>query len=251
MKPCPWRRGEGEQVKRVASLVLFCVVATAGVYAAGEAEATYYPTSQVRQNDFQEITDEEIRAAFEAEPQIAFPLRVAWYNMGTDSLVREIEITRHEVESTYYIPKTLMEGYNADAYPGYSYPQQRTTLSLPAIRLAAARARCDVVILVGSSYEVRYQPNLLSVFNLLLVPLIFNPAFGITASYSAEMYVIDVRNEYLYGQISYDSEPERHTFLTLRKREKLVEELRERLMGDAVAYLSGELDTLFDRYRSE
>jgi hypothetical protein len=238
-------------MKKHLLLALAQIIVTVSAFGAASAEQAYYPTSQVRENDWQDITDEDIRNAFEAEPQIRLPLRVAWYNLGTDAILDQIVISDFEVESSYRIPKTIIEGFGAGTgYGTYSYFEP-TTLNLRALRLAAARAKCDVLVLVGSSFRGDTSPNWLAVFNILIFPLLFNPAYNMSADYAVEMYVIDVRNEYLYGQIVYDPDPIVAQHLRLGRIRTVLEEARLQLVAEAASHLSSELDALIERYVSE
>ena len=156
-----------------------------------------------------------------------------------------------DVESSYPIPKTIIEGFGVGSgYGGYRYSEP-TTVNLRALRLAAARAKCDVLVLVGSSFRGDTRPNLLAVFNILILPLLFNPSVNISADYSVEMYVIDVRNEFLYGQITHDPEPTVVQYLTIARAATVLEETRLQLVAEAGDHLSAELDALFARYAAE
>ena len=238
-------------MRRRLLLALAQIIVTVNAFGAASAEQAYYPTSQVRENDWQEITDEEIRNAFEADPQIRLPLRIAWYNLGTDTVLDEISVSQYEVESSYSIPKTIIEGFGVGTgYSRYGYSEP-TTVNLRALRLAAARAKCDVLVLVGSSFRGDTRPNLLAVFNILLLPMLFNPSVNISADYAVEMYVIDVRNEFLYGQIAYDPDPIVERYLTIARASAAIEEARIQLMEEAGDQLSSDLNALFERYVTE
>ena len=234
---------------RSCKIVFFAAAAVLIASCTSIATESYYPSAQLRQNDSLQITDEDIRNAFNANPQLVFPLRIAWYDLGTDEIVARIDITEHEVASSYVIPKTLIEGFGAGSDP-WRFRSPRT-LNLDAVRLAAARSQSDILIVVGSRMEITRRMNGLAVFNVLIVPVVFNPAFGFELEYSTELYVFDVRNAYLYGDLRYRSEPLQRGFLTLGAREQLIDELSEEAQAEAGRVLSEELNTLFARYRNE
>lgn len=237
-------------MKKLPTTIILLVLCALSAHAAGSQEA-YYPTSQVLENEQLQITDEDIAKAFDADPQLVLPLRVAWYNMGTDSIVDQIQISSVPVSQRYEIPKTLIEGFLASGPSSYVRRTGPVTLNLDALRLAAARAKCDLLVVVGLTSIVQKSPNLLAIFNVLLLPALFNPAFDIRVECTAEMYVIDVRNEYLYGQVDYRPDPVVRRFLTIFQRDKQAGELRAEMLSGAAPHLSEQLDELFARYAAQ
>jgi hypothetical protein len=113
-------------MQRLFAMVGLFVLAC-NLYGAASCE-TYYPTSQILENDRREITDEEIRQAFESDPQLTVPLRIAWYNISSDEVSKKISIENAKAATNYYLPRTLIDGF-AEPRTGAT-----TTLNLRAPR---------------------------------------------------------------------------------------------------------------------
>lgn len=163
----------------------------------------YRPTSTYTENDLRDISDEDIRKAFEAEAQIITPVKIAWYNLNQDDMVERIQTVNSDILLNYKLPKTLVEGFSNQARYTYTPP---VTINLKALRLLAARAKCDLLVLVGSRFSVSSSYNGLSFFNILLVPAFFLPFLDYTFSIASEMYVFDVRNGFMY--LHYECSPQ-------------------------------------------
>jgi hypothetical protein len=159
----------------------------------------------VHPDDRREIDDDDIRAAFAARPQMRVPSRIAWFNVAPehDRAIEQMLSSIPAVAGTYQIPRLLVDGRQRFE-PAHHGPQPAPTPapSLERLRLVAARARCDVLVVFDYGYRVERSPNAWAAFNVLLVPALFVPFLDTEAESYLDAYVIDVRNGYLYGHAS-------------------------------------------------
>ncbi len=156
--------------------------------------------------------DEEIRMALAAKPQLRLPFKLAvyfvpaetafgryprsdeqraltWAGEDKDRLLQMgAELKRKKIISDCIVlDEGIVEGQGNKA-----------------IRLAAARAGADAVLVVRGAGDSDRDSNALSVTYLLLLPAFFVPGTTLDALFVANAALWDVRNQYLY--LSYESE---------------------------------------------
>jgi len=148
-----------------------------------------------------EVDDADVAKAFEASPQLGEKSRVAYYTFDdahADDITKAIA-SAPNVASVYQIPTLLVSGkrrYQENA--PYAPPQE---LSIKKLRLLAARAHADVLVVFDHGYRGGGVNGWVAL-NVLLVPMLFTPWLSnVTESY-AQAHVIDVRNGYVYGEVS-------------------------------------------------
>ncbi len=156
------------------------------------------------------INDEAIEKAFQAKPQIGTGLKVAYYTFDPDR-VEDVEAMLAEVPNvsgTYRIPSLMATGDRRFDGPR-PYWQPAPTFSLEKLRLLAARAHCDVLLVFDYGYKVESTPNGLVALNALIVPVFFVPFLDEKVESYLDAYVIDVRNGYLYAHVASDESSQR------------------------------------------
>jgi len=210
---------------------------------------SYTPTTSYSESDFRDINDEDILKAFEAAPQLKLPTVIAWYKMGVDSLVEFIRYTDSTtISRQYVIPKALIEGYPTPLFNspyGYDYGYPRSaSINFKAVRLLAARAKCDLVVLVSSQFAEHRHLNNWAWLNALLIPTLITPYYDVTYKYRGELFVFDVRNGYLYRQSQY-TDTKSAARLTVWEVEQMAKEKNRVMMRAAAEYLQNELKELF------
>ena len=152
-----------------------------------------------------EINDEDIKKAFEARPQLGEHVNVAYVsfdaakNADVEKALRAIPA----VGSVYSIPALAVTGAHRFD-DGWAAPAQ--PLSIKKLRLLAARAHCDVVIVVDYGYRTKVSANGLAALDVLLVPALFLPFREIEVQSYMEASIIDTRNGYLYGDVTSSRE---------------------------------------------
>jgi len=211
------------------------------------AKMSYSPTSSYSEGEYRNINDEEILKAFQAAPQLKLPSKVAWYNMSRDSLINLIKFENEKtISGNYDIPKTLIEGSEPlFDYPYNGYLNSAQPVNFKEVRLLAARAKCDIVILVTSRFEEKRNINAWATLNILLLPALFTPYWHIDYRYSSEVFAFDVRNGYMYKHLEY-SDDKKETFVNIWTAERTAKEVNMNLIKSASIYFKEELKRLFD-----
>jgi len=146
-----------------------------------------------------EVNDEDVRKAFEARPQLGDKFNVAYFSFDAskdgdvEKAVREVP----GVSSVYAIP-TL------EATGKHRYDDAPTTapLSMKKLRLLAARAHADVLVVVDYSRKTEISVNALAALNVFIVPALFLPFSDVKVESAVDAFVVDVRNGYMYGHVA-------------------------------------------------
>lgn len=148
-----------------------------------------------------EVDDEDILKAFQAAPQLGESSRVAFYTFD-DKKAADVEHMLDavpHVKSTYHIPALLVSGTRR-----YQEPRASGEISVKKLRLLAARAHADVLVIVDYGYKGG-GANGLAAFNFLLLTTLFVPFLDNRTESYAQAWVLDVRNGYFYGDASADA----------------------------------------------
>jgi len=185
-----------------ARCLAFAALALAGLSGCGGA---YLPgrTAGFDADGATQIDDEDIRKAFEARPQLPGAVRVAYYSF--DPLIaKDVEAalaTLPGVTSVYPIPALLVTGQRRIEEMNGSGSGRDVTVK--KLRLLAARAHADALVVVDHGYRTG-GANGLAALNVLVLPIFFVPFLDNRIDGYAQAFLIDVRNGYLYGQVSED-----------------------------------------------
>lgn len=192
-------RCEGMKATLPSILVLLATLA----FGTGCGASAYSATggSHFELDHGKEVDDEDILKAFQAAPQLGESSRVAFYTFDdkkAPDVERMLGAVPH-VKSTYHIPALLVSGTRR-------YQEQTASgeVSVKKLRLLAARAGADVLVIVDYGYRGG-GANGLSALNLLLVPALFVPFLDNRTESYAQAWVLDVRNGYFYGDASADA----------------------------------------------
>jgi hypothetical protein len=172
-------------------------------------QTLYQPGRAVRLDPSDQVSDDEIRAAFGARPQLSGPMRVAYFAFD-DKHSADLDRTLRGlpgVEATYRIPELLVLGKRR--FDEQQAPADAQPLSLRQLRLQAARARCQLLVVVDYGYRIDRSVNGWVVLNALVLPSLFVPFLDSEVESYMDSYVIDVKNGYLYGQLNTREEGEK------------------------------------------
>ena len=150
-----------------------------------------------------EVNDEDVRKAFEAKPQLGDRFNVAYFSFDpskeadVDKTIRAVP----GVGSVYAIPALEATGK-------HRYDDSPTTapLSMKKLRLLAARAHADVLVVVDYSRKTEISVNALAALNVFLVPALFLPFRDVKVESAVDAFVVDVRNGYVYGHVALSQE---------------------------------------------
>ncbi|MEQ9320421.1 MAG: hypothetical protein RIF41_14745 [Polyangiaceae bacterium] len=181
-----------------------------------------------------EINDEDVLKAFSARPQLPDEIHVSYFSFDpkrTD-MTATIEASPR-VRGSYAIPSLMVTGERRFDQPArHRYGQEAKPPSIKKLRLLAARAKSDVLVVFDYGYRQRQVPNGWVATSVLLLPVLFVPMFDYEVESYLDAYVIDVKNGYLYAHISSSLEDEADTELIYSGAgDELTEEQWARLEG--------------------
>ena len=152
-----------------------------------------------------EINDEDILEAFVARPQLPDEIHVSYFSFDpkhTEDMTATLEASPR-VRGTYAIPPLMVTGERRFDQRVPSHHRQETKPpSIKKLRLLAARAKSDVLVVFDYGYRQRQVPNGWVATSVLLLPVLFVPMFDYKVESYLDAYVIDVKNGYLYAHIS-------------------------------------------------
>lgn len=162
------------------------------------------------------VTEEDIRKALELKPQLPIPFKLAiyfappksswkWLAEDKDKLLeigRELK-NKQVVSEVFVIAGSIAEGTDNEA-----------------IRLAAARAGADAVLIITGISDVDRYNNILGPLYILLITGFFVPGTEADALVMIDGNMWDVRNQYLYLSVEADAtvKKTRPTFLVQESR---------------------------------
>lgn len=195
------------------------------------------------------IDDEDIRKAFEARPQLPGQIHLAYYTFDP-AVAKDLDAALAAIPgvvSVYRIPALMVSGQRRideqSPWGGWGGGAGRD-VTVKKLRLFAARAHADALVVVDHGYRTG-GVNGLAVLDILLLPILFMPFVDTTVEGYAEGFLIDVRNGYLYGQVSEDDKRgQAFAQIYARSAESLAAEqwvtLRGALTSDLAKLVAGE-----------
>lgn len=159
-----------------------------------------------------EIDDEDIAKAFAARPQLPERVHVSYYSFDEEhapALAKTVDSSK-KVAGSYRIPSLLVTGKGRLAEPsGGMYPREPVTApSIKKLRLLAARAHSDVLVMFDYGHRWSSEANGWAATAVLIVPMFFAPMADYQVESYLDTYVIDVKNGYLYAHISSQAKDE-------------------------------------------
>lgn len=183
-----------------------------------------------------EVDDDDIKKAFEAKPQLGDALNVAYFSFDP-SKDADVEKAIHAVPgvaSVYSIPALAVTGQHRfediQPYP----PPPPAPVSTKSLRLLAARAHCDVLVIVDYSRRTAVSANAWVALTALLIPTLFVPFRDIKVESAVDAFVIDTRNGYMYGHVALDR--------TAQAKRQTLYTTDDAMIADQWKSLSGELE---------
>jgi len=190
-----------------------------------------------------EINDEDVRKAFEAKPQLGDKFNVAYFSFDeskdadVESAVRDVP----GVGSVYAIPALEATGKHR-----YDDSKADTPLSMKKLRLLAARAHSDVLVVVDYSRKTEISVNALAALNVFIVPALFLPFRDVKVESAVDAFVVDVRNGYVYGHVALSEQQKKDHQTIYSDDDAMARDEWKALRGE----LSGALVKLADVERA-
>jgi hypothetical protein len=187
-----------------------------------------------------QVSDEAIARAFDARPQLPDRVHVAYFGFDPGSTQALGDLIRELPGVASVVPLTSLLVTGQRRFEPAPVPGR---LDLRLLRLLAARAQCDVLIVVDQGYRVTQEANGWAALAPLLVPMLFTPHLDTEVESFLEAYVLDVRNGYLYGQVTSEeaARVEKETVWS-DVAERLAEAQRQALLEQAREALAAVLD---------
>lgn len=150
----------------------------------------------------------EVSEALQAAPALELPAHVAVFSPDeplAESVAAGLQGSQG-IASTYVIRRLLVDGQPRfqGHYPYASFygPRPPMDVDLEELRTLAAAAHCDALLIVDSSWQQRGGVSGWVVLSPLLLTMLFTPWLDLEYYSYLDMYLVDVRTGYLYGQIS-------------------------------------------------
>lgn len=157
-------------------------------------------TLRERISDQKQVTEEDIKKVLELKPQLPSPFRLAIYFRPPATAWRygyAWSWLGEDKDTLLAIGSELKgKGTIADIFVISDYIVEGSDTK--AIRLAAARAGADAVLIVNGVGDVDRYNNKLAYSYFLLITTFFIPGTDADALFMAHASLWDVRNQYLY-----------------------------------------------------
>jgi hypothetical protein len=194
------------------------------------------------------VTEEDIRKALELKPQLPIPFRLgiyfappksgfpratSWKWMGEDK-DKLLEIgpelkNKKVISDVFVIPDSIVEGED-----------------IKAIRLGAAQAGADAVLIVNGISDVDRYNNILGPLYIFLLTLVFVPGTEADALVMVEGNIWDVRNQFLYLSVEAQSTAKETRPAFFVKENRIIKTAKT----EAVATLRKELEARLANFGS-
>jgi hypothetical protein len=193
------------------SLSFVAAVPFLALFASGCGSTIYQP-SKVAGFDpdgTAEIDDTDVAKAFAAKPQLGAENAVAYFSFDPTKSA-DVERTLRAVPgvtSVYSIPALAVTGQRRFEDPA-APAAAAAPISLKKLRLLAARAHCDLLVVVDYSHRTDVSANGWAALDVLLLPALFVPFRDLDVKSAVDAFVVDTRNGYLYGHVALDEHAE-------------------------------------------
>jgi hypothetical protein len=206
------------------------------------------------------VTDAEIVAAANVEPQLRFPARLGLARIDRGGLTA---VPAAEAEAWRALAERLGSGYGAfvpvspliaalasEADADGCRPHYDSCLAqvVKQVRLGAARQHLDAVLIYETFGKSSESSNPLAVTKLALIGF-FLPTENVKAEGFAQAVLVDVRNGYTYGTASAVAEQPSHRLTTVGDSSDAHIAARAEAEVRAVANLASEVEAMVRELR--
>lgn len=183
--------------RRVPSLVLTLSLLALALTGCGGVISSTPPTLAVRDAlPSDALGDEALAALIETRPGVRDGYRVAWLAVAPghdDALAASVSGLPGEREAHRLSPLVAAGRRRFD-------DAGRSEISLQMLRILAARAHADVLVIVDHGWRSTRSPNGWAALSVLLLPSLFTPHLDADVETYVETTVLDVRTGAILGE---------------------------------------------------
>jgi len=212
------------------------------------------PVSHLEQDsqtvpDYQ-YSDSTIAEYFDMMPQINVPIKISVFEAGRTPwhLAGDLEMLQDVQHVNYITPGLLrMTGISRQTPFRYSDGYSSESVDLMQLRSLAAQSHSDLILYVQPTHEVKGGANALALTYAGLIPMFFVPGNSVEVESSVDVYLIDVRNGFIYSSFrNRTSAEKRFVKINFSKHaDELIAGNSERLMDSVVRELERSLGNEF------
>ena len=202
--------------------------------------------------------DAQVRSVAAVEPTLRFPARIGIARLDRGGLAAiPADEAEHWTKAAYdlgpgfgeFVPVSPMIASMVEQPFVEGDRRSLAKHTIDTIRLAAARQHLDAVLIYEVDGTADAKDTGLSLAEWTLIGAFVLPSQDVKAMGVAQAMLIDVRNGYPYGTIRSNSDDKSaSTRIELRDTGQ---RLKEKVMADAVAKLTGEAETMMRELKPE
>jgi hypothetical protein len=202
-------------------------------------------TIQQEKMEYQ-YSDSTIAEYFEMMPQISGPIKISVYDAGPNPwhMAGDLEALEDIRHVNYITPGLLrISGTLSKRSFGYRGRYMSETVNLVQLRTLAAQSHSDLILYVQPTHEIRGGANALALTYVGLIPMFFVPGNSVEVESSVDVYLIDVRNGFIYTSFRNQTKAEkRFVKINFNKHaDDLILQNSERLMESVIKELERSL----------
>lgn len=184
----------------------------------------------------QQVTDEDIKKAFELKPQLPKPFKIGVYFVDNEQKRWDLRWNSVDKDAILSLADELKKSGEVSQLFLLN-DSVVTGKDIKSIRLAAAHHGADAILVINSTSATDQYMNRLGLSYILVLPALFVPGTMTDALYITRAALWDVRNEYLY--MAVESESVKRKRAALINSDELVELIKAK--RDSIAGLRSEI----------
>lgn len=187
---------------------------------------------------------------FDMLPQINVPIKISVFEAGRTPwhLAGDLEMLQ-DVQYVNYITPGLLQitGTTQERQFGNGSRYSSESVDLMQLRSLAAQSHSDLILYVQPRHEIKGGANALALTYAGLIPMFFVPGNSVEVESSVDVYLIDVRNGFIYSSFrNRTSAEKRFVKINFSKHaDKLIDGNNKRLMDSVVLELERSLGNEF------
>lgn len=197
-----------------------------------------------------QYSDSTIAEYFQMMPQIKLPIKISVFDAGKTPwhMAGDLELLPDIRHVNYITPGLLkITGTSRRESFGFSNSYSSESVDLMQLRSLAAQSHSDLILYIQPAHSIRGGANALALTYAGLIPMFFVPGNTVEVESSVDVYLIDVRNGFIYSSFrNRTSSEKRFVKINFNKHaDELMVENNERLMNSVVNELERSLGKEF------